>query len=447
MARKLFKRLLGDLLVVGACAIVFVLAAEVALRHTSYRRYIITTSESVKGLFTPDPVSGFDMAPNLPPKTLDTTDVSYEVWSNELGCYDWPYNGEKDFILVIGDSQSQWYTPLKDKWVTVVERELGVRVVKCAVDGYGLKGEINKARKVMDKLPYPPKLVMLGYTVNEVRDDHVFPMMTVIDGYRVVIKRIEDETTGKVSIRDDLDRMRKEVATYEKLCSREPAVSAADYMKRRAACLLSRHSIFYNMAKDLVRKFFARVKAALQARGYITKTPDTAQQPSEPKHGTIGCNIWYTPPTRYPWISEAWDEQSGLFRKLNNMVKDRGSTLFAVMIVENEQVYSFFPRGAGCDIEIPNRMFRKICESQRIPHFDLLDDFRSYANQTPRPYLDPDKDFYWRYDGHWNIVGNRLAGYLVARHMLENGLVDVENRDERLQRIDKRLQSFNAKLN
>ena len=50
---------------------------------------------------------------------------------------------------------------------------------------------------------------------------------------------------------------------------------------------------------------------------------------------------------------------------------------------------------------------------------------RTYADQAPRPSLNPDRDLYWQHNSHWSIRGEHLVGLLVSRYILEHRLVQV----------------------
>ena len=72
-------------------------------------------------------------------------------------------------------------------------------------------------------------------------------------------------------------------------------------------------------------------------------------------------------------------------------------------------------------------------KSQSIDYLDLLPLMRTYADQKPRPSLNPDKDLYWRHNSHWSIRGEHLVGLLVSRYILEHQLVQVPDNDGKAQ--------------
>jgi hypothetical protein len=77
---------------------------EVALHFTSYR-YLLTRDRHLRYYYQADLRKGYDIAPHVKPRWISVDNrVEFNIWSNELGCFDRPYHGEKDYILLVGDS-------------------------------------------------------------------------------------------------------------------------------------------------------------------------------------------------------------------------------------------------------------------------------------------------------------------------------------------------------
>ena len=98
--------------------------------------------------------------------------------------------------------------------------------------------------------------------------------------------------------------------------------------------------------------------------------------------------------------------------------------------------------GRKIDLERPNRILSAYLRKEHIRYLDLLPFFRKYADQTPRQYLSSEKDLYWRANSHWSIKGEHLTGLLVSRDILEHNLVQVPDRDQKLQDIEDKLAKF-----
>ena len=103
-----------------------------------------------------------------------------------------------------------------------------------------------------------------------------------------------------------------------------------------------------------------------------------------------------------------------------------------VLIPTNTQVYPFLAAHQGIDLERPNQILGRFLKAQGIDYLDLLPLMRTYADQQPRPFLNPDRDLYWRHNSHWSIRGEHLAGLLVSRYILEHRLVQVPDGATRL---------------
>ena len=115
------------------------------------------------------------------------------------------------------------------------------------------------------------------------------------------------------------------------------------------------------------------------------------------------------------------------------------ANLLVVLIPTNTQVYPFLAAHQGIDLERPNKILGRFLKAQGIDYLDLLPLMRTYADQTPRPSLDPDKDLYWQHNSHWSIRGNHLVGLLVSRYILEHQLVQEPDREARLRNIEEKL--------
>ena len=117
MNHKLTKFLtnLGLVLASFLAALVFL---EIALHLTSYRRLLLRDRQ-IRYYYQADAAKGFDIRPNLGKirTSVDNGSVEYDIWSNELGCFDEPYRGEEDVILLVGDSFTHCYAPSRTSGV------------------------------------------------------------------------------------------------------------------------------------------------------------------------------------------------------------------------------------------------------------------------------------------------------------------------------------------
>ena len=121
-----------------------VLLCEGILRLTPYKD-LLPLAGIPNGYYVSDRDSGYDLAVSFPTSTQRFRGGSNPIWSNNLGCFDMPYNGEQPYIYLTGDSFAWGFSPLEDKWGKVVESNIGVRVLTCGVAGEDTKSACEDA--------------------------------------------------------------------------------------------------------------------------------------------------------------------------------------------------------------------------------------------------------------------------------------------------------------
>ena len=173
-----------------------------AVLHFMPIKYKILPPLEPRGYAVYDPEMGYDIKTNFPTTTSSFYDLSYEVSSNELGCFDYPYLGEGPYIYLTGDSFAWGWTPLYEKWGKVIEKETGIRTLTCGVNGFGTKQELLKAKKILSSLKNTPKVIVVGYLgANDVDDDALFPNYTVENGYRVRSDNLSRKTGAALAFK------------------------------------------------------------------------------------------------------------------------------------------------------------------------------------------------------------------------------------------------------
>lgn len=130
---------------------------------------------------------GFDIAPTDKPRTdqwhyLDDVDVRYQLWSNNLGCFDTPHpNPAPNYIYFAGDSVTWGYAPFDTKFGTIFEKETGVETFKCGVTHSGTRHEFSKFLEIGKKVGRWPAKVAVFYSPTDVANDYLHPHSTVVD--------------------------------------------------------------------------------------------------------------------------------------------------------------------------------------------------------------------------------------------------------------------------
>ncbi len=384
---------------------------ETALRFTSYR-YLLTRDRHLRYYYRADLARGFDIAPNVRGKRLSVDNrVEFPIWSNELGCFDEPYHGEKQFILLMGDSFTHSFAPLPDKWGTRIEKLLHYRVLKCGVTGYGTKQEWLKAAEIIKRVGHQPRLIIVGYFWNDLSDDYSFPSLTVIDGFLVDATRYKDPKTGQLS----KEKLARHDTFWDRWFSGTHPLSFGEKIRY----YLDQHLIVMNLINDALVRFFPSRKNAFGDSNKFLAFQD--------------------PP---PWAREVWKRHLENLAAFKDLAAANGAKLLVVLIPTNTQVYPFLAPHQGLDLERPNRILGSFLEARGIDYLDLLPLMRTYADEQPRPSLNPDRDLYWQHNSHWSLRGEHLAGLLVSRYILEHRLVQVPDGEEKLRQIEAKLKKF-----
>ena len=401
----MIKNKLFNLGILFGSVLVVILLLELALRFTHYS-FLMSRNEEFRYYYKSDLKKGCDIKPNVNKFQSNVENkIYFPVWSNELGCFDDPYRGEKDYILLVGDSFVHGHAPFADKWGSQLEKLLGYRVLKCGVDGYGTKQEYLKAQEIIGIIKTDPRLIILGYFLNDLEDDYLFPRQTVIDGYVMHLKELQNIETGEVSLRENLE---KDFST----------LSSGSFIKIKN--IIKRNSIIGRIFADFVK---ANIMSG----------------PKSNINNKVSLSFF-----EFPWIENAWKNHFENIDLLKSLAIKNNAKLLIVIIPTREQVYQFLFdwQGARLNPETPNKKIINFLKNAGIGYVNLLPLLKEYANQLPRNLLSPSDDLYWQYDGHWSINGEHLAGLLVAKDILESKVIPITHRDDKLRLINQQLAEF-----
>jgi hypothetical protein len=346
-------------------------------------------SSDFRFLVEKDQKKGYDFKKNMTKMDAYVSnglayELKYEIWSNHLGCFDMPYHGEKKYILLLGDSFTTCFSSFNDMWGTKVEALLGIRVLKCGVVGYATRQELIKAEEIISKVGNRPNLIVVGYFLDDVVADWNFAF-----------------TPNRTN------KPHTEIPNLKKW--------------------LTEHSCLYNLTRERMRSLLLKLPSL---RKYcVTKKIIVPY--------TSIVEFYYNPDINAQLTRNCED-----LKTLKNLAYKNNAEFLVVIIPLREQVYPFLYNWNGIDYQEPNRLLHKIFEKERIRYIDLLPLFKKYANQKPRTKLDPKNDLFWQYDRHWNVKGNHLASLLVSEYILQNNLVKIAGRSERLVSIREKLNVF-----
>lgn len=404
------KKILTNLGLALASLLAILVLLEVGLHFTPYRR-LLQRDRHIRYYYQADAAKGFDIRPNVGKirTSVDNPPLAYDIWSNELGCFDEPYRGDKNVILLMGDSFTHSYAPFQDKWGARLEKFLQYRVLKCGVNGYGTRQELLKAKDIIARIHTSPRLIIVGYFWNDLTDDYSFPSLTVLDGFLVVRDdKYLDHQTGRLK----MAVLNRQYTLWDKLSGRYP-LGFGEMLNY----FLDQHLILVNLFNDARLKLFPPQASYTNPLDFIAFSKE-------------------------PWVRQVWIKHQENLKGFKELAAAQGAKLLLVLIPTNTQVYPFLTGGRQLDLERPNRLLSAFLQKEQIPYLDLLPLFRQYADQTPRQRLSSAKDLYWQANSHWSLKGERLTALLVSRYILEHNLVQVRDREAKLREIEEKLKTF-----
>jgi hypothetical protein len=340
-------------------------------------------------LYAPNPWFGWSHQPGAT-YVRETEGRKVAVAINDLGFRDRPFTLEKPAdtfrILVLGDSFIEaLQVPLEQTFAKQLEQRLAARgahgcavqVINSGVSAFGTDNALLFYRHEARRLA--PDLVVLGFYVgNDVRNNWA---------------ELENVDAGG--------------ARKPHFVLRDGKALAADYPFEAHASWTVPLKMFVNQhvwSYGLLRELTARWQraGADQVRGlpldYQLYEKDAAA-------------VWAT----------AWQVTDALIAELAREVRADAAQLFVMLIPAHEQVepqrFERAVRAAGrgqpgaWNLEGPTQRLGSMLGARRIPHLDLLPDFRAAAGEGARLYLEVDS--HWTADGHARAA-DRVAEALAA---------------------------------
>lgn len=388
-----YKKLFTNSLLVALGIVVPLLFLEFILSFTSLKG-IVSENVYPRYYFVKDREIGLDIAPDFSTTSLSFYEHPYDVWSNSLGCFDYVYSSTTPYIYLTGDSFTWGFAPFADKWGTILESRVGTRVLKCGVGGFGTKQELIKTSRDMARLA-APKLIIVGYFgFNDPLDDANFPRNTVYDGYRVGNFAFGSTTEAQAE------------SNYKNLEEYCVANVPTHPVLQRVKCVLFTHSIIYNLLRNNLKTFFTGILApgTLESTGFVVDSAESVPDPLAAQHA-----------------KEDYARHLQNVDAFKTLAAKENAKLLFVLIPDKD-----IARSTSTDpVAFANYRLTPFLDAEKIMYLDLAPAFRTYEHLPAQP-------LYWPTDGHWNQKGNHLAGLVLSRYLLENGLVDVVNRTAKI---------------
>ena len=402
---KRLKKLSINFLLLSLSLIIAVLIAEVILRFTPYRYLFVSY---VGSYVCADKNSGYDICDNHPPVKLRGAEYDWTIWSNELGCFDRSYEGEKNYILLVGDSYTFGHNAFENKYGMLLEKYLDYRVLKCGVGGYGTIQEFYKIKKVLQKTGTTPQLIVVGYWMgDDLRND--------LDCLQKGIKLPQEVYQPLINIEEINGLFKPAHSLHEP--SRSLRINTKDWIKN--------HSLLYYLFN---KNIFVRAMAE--------------------KFGFINYSFQYLsflPVDKNPWLEKSWRFHLVHLREIKKLADTYKCRLLIILLPADIQVYNFLQPKEVYDIEQPNRILRNFFQKEGIDYLDLTGFFRMYANQKPRMYLDSKGELFLNHDRHFTKKGEKLTALIIAQYIAEHDLLEIQNKIPKKINIEKEL--YNLRTN
>jgi len=315
---------------------------------------------------------GFDIQPNFPPTRFFIPDASFDVFSNELGCFDKNSLGQikksSEYVYFAGDSFTWGHADYDKKYTTVYEAKSGLRSVKCGVPHTGQRHQYEKWLRVVKAIGRYPKRVFVGYFENDPANDFAHPHSTVIDGFLVDVVKLK----GKSLVKIDIDEVTNAIHEWGK----NPNPASASPLRE----LLARYSITTHLiASAVVRlKYLAKIMMPGTSKSFYEVSRQFSFEESYSSSDLTIAN------------REA-------IKKWANDAKMNSYELIFILIPSKDHFSD------------PNhyRSLKTFLRDNDISYYDLAEVFRHAKKRS--------SELYWGNDLHWSNEGNEFVGELLAK--------------------------------
>ena len=407
MAAIKLKRFAAKIMLVAGGLLFGCLVAEIARRIAGYSYPIFYQTDQYAG-YAPIPgVEGWFWVEN---KTY--------VRINNHGFRDRDHEIEKPAntlrIAVLGDSFAEArQVDMGSAFWAVMERELSgcssfagkdVEVLNFGVGGYGTASELMTLRHRVWQ--YSPDVVLLAFTTyNDIADNYPpFKGAEEIPYFKF---------EGDQIVLDDSFKGSKK---YRKLSSWWFNAWIALHNSSRFI-QLAHHGQFAFRTRMSHMKELKRIEESKKQREDQSESKVPLTSSSATEHFGLE-NALYVPPDNVDW-NEAWRLTEGMVALLKNEVEQQGAKFLMVSVSTDIQAYpDKSVRKARADslgvpdLRFPNRQLGLISERNGIDFFDLAKPMQIYAAETGT-FLHGFNDQMG--SGHWNEIGHKLAGELIAK--------------------------------
>lgn len=327
-------------------------------------------------------------------------------------------------IALLGDSYPEAFSvAAEEAFWSVMERKLQecdafqgkqVEVLNFGVSGYGTGQELLTLREQVWK--YSPDIVMLAVTTNN----------DVIDNSRVLKKTDKIPYFFYNDNRLTLDESFRNSRAF--LGGQSPINRFGRWLRDHSrvvqAALEGHHGFKIRLASW-------RAKRAQPQPAGVTEAKNSGEAPKKgdllllaEELGTE--HLVYLEPVNAIW-NDAWRVTEGLIVAMGEEVRSRGAKFVVVTLSNGPQVMpdpklreEFKKRLGIVDLFYPDNRIKALCVREQIPVLTLAPELQEFAELNKVSLHGFGSNLG---NGHWNSIGNRVAGELIAKKICEGGLL------------------------
>ena len=356
-----------------ALVLLTVSLVDVGLRWTRFDEARRPAVLVPPGYYVTDTELGATLAKNVPVHTFRFRGPSHEIFTNEIGCFDQPAELKPDepFILAIGDSFTWGFAPLETKWTSHIERRTGFRVLKCGIIGTGTQHQLARLKRLYQRLPHPPSLVIHLYDTTDFNDDFAFPSYTLIANQLV----------------EAFERIRLADGHREPLSAARRAEIEQQILTGGSG-FLEQHSTLYNVTKMVLL-----VDARIERRRLVIEGKQETRLTEK-----YDFNLMLLDGKTYPFVAKQFDAHLGRLRQMRDFVHARG----------------------GKYVMFHTNSFRLPEERPLVRRFKaFLDGFEPFLGWMPELAK-------YQFDPHWTPESNGAAATAMIARLTEKGYLPLE---------------------
>ncbi len=396
------KRFLTKLALIIFGLLMGAIIAELGLRAAGY---------SYPGFYMPDATRGYSLIPGMEGWYRKEGEAYVRINSAGQRDRERPKAKAADTIriAVIGDSYAEAFqVPVEQAFWMIMEAKLRasdsvpgkqIEALNFGVSGYGTAAELLTLReRVWD---YAPDIVLLAVTTNN----------DVVDNSRELKKTDEVPyfvyRQGKLVLDDSFRTSPSFILRQSKLS--------------RFGRWIKDHSRFVQAINEAHHSLKTLLASSKSRPNTSPAEPTATKSDVSARSEELGVdNIIYVEPNNPVW-NDAWLVTEGLIIAMRDEVGARGAKFVVVTLSNAPQVLpdptarqAFMSRMGIDDLFYPDNRIRSLCVRENIPVITLAPELQAYAEKSGSFLHGFGKD---PGNGHWNALGHRVAGELIAEKL------------------------------